>query len=285
VRAVVTHADIERGLDALGLRGESVAAHASLKSFGWVEGGAGAVIGAFTAVFRNLLMPSGNWGEGSALVAPPADERIEHNGLDQGYLESLPIRPRPFDPARTPILSAMGAIPRALHTTPGTLRSGHPVASWLAHGADSALLIEDHDWNEPQLILRRLAYLRGWVLLCGVGLQACTALHLAEQYAGRRGFVRWVICADGSTARVGVGGCSDGFDQLWPRLRDLFRIEQVGNAELRAAPLVALIERAAEVFVNEPELSICRPTCVRCRDASANLTCLASGSNPNGIHG
>ncbi len=269
MNAVVTHADIERGLDALGLRGESVAAHASLKSFGWVEGGAGAVVGAFTTVFRNLLMPSGNWGEGSALVAPPPGEVIEHNGLDRGYLESLPIWPQPFEPGRTPIISAMGAIPRALKTTPGTLRSGHPVASWLAHGADSALLAQDHDWNDPQLILRRLADLSGWVLLCGVGLRACTALHLAEEYAGRRRFVRWVICADGSTARVGVGGCSDGFDQLWPRLQDLFRAERVGKAMLAAAPLVPLIERAAELFQNEPELSVCSATCVRCRDAVA----------------
>ncbi|HVJ19758.1 MAG TPA: AAC(3) family N-acetyltransferase, partial [Polyangiaceae bacterium] len=217
--------------------------------------------------FRTLLMPAFNWGEGSALVGPPPGETLEHNAVDEGFLASLPRSPRPFDRARTPVHPAMGAVPRALHAMPGTVRSEHPVASWLAHGVESALLLDDQPWDDPHLPLRRLGELSGWLLLCGVGLKACTALHVAEEHAGRHGFVRWVVRADGSTARVRVGGCSDGFDQLWPRLRELFRVEQVGGATLAAAPLVAVVDRATEVFRSEPELSRCSPTCLRCRDA------------------
>jgi hypothetical protein len=82
--------------------------------------------------------------------------------------------------------------------------------------------------------------------------------------------VRWVVRADGSVARATVGGCSDGFDQLWPRLQDLFRVQQVGGARLAAAPLALLVERSSELFQSEPELGVCGPGCVRCRDARVN---------------
>jgi aminoglycoside N3'-acetyltransferase len=241
-----------------------VVAHASLKSFGHVEGGATAVVQAFTTTFRNLVMPAFNWGEGSALVAPLAGEALEHNGVDDDFLSSLPEHPRPFDPSETPVHWAMGAVPQELHRLPGTRRSAHPLASWLAHGGDARRLVEGQPWHDPHAPLRRLD--GGYVLLAGVGLTSCTALHLAEERAGRRSFVRWVVAADGSVRRAHVGGCSDGFGALWPRLVDLFRTERCANAELAAAPLEALIARAAQVFGAEPELGACQQFCVRCRD-------------------
>lgn len=265
----VTGADIERALNHLGLGGQSVVAHASLKSFGWVEGGATAVVAALTSVSRDVLMPAFNWGEGSALVAPPKGLALDGNGIDEGFMRSLPPTPQPFDPERTPIHPAMGAVPRALWALAGTRRSTHPLASWLAHGPLAAALTEDQPWADPYLPLRRLAERSAFVLLCGVGLRACTALHLAEERAGRRSFVRWVLRSDGSTAEVRVGGCSDGFDRLWPALRDVFRRERAGNAELFAAPLARLLERASDVFSKQPELSRCSASCVRCRDALA----------------
>ena len=53
---MVTQADIEQALKALGLRsGDDVLFHSSLKSFGVVDGGADAVIDAFL----NVVTPSG----------------------------------------------------------------------------------------------------------------------------------------------------------------------------------------------------------------------------------
>jgi aminoglycoside 3-N-acetyltransferase len=213
-------------------------------------------------------MPAFNWGQGSALVAPPSDEELSlHNAIDAGFLASLPQSPTVFDPDRTLPVGAMGAVPRALFGWPGRQRSGHPLASWLAVGEQAQALTADQPYDDPFAPLRRLADARGEVLLIGVGLRACTALHLAEQRAGRRTFTRWVVLGDGRTAPVRVGGCSDGFDALWPALRDLFRIARVGQADLAAAPLVALVERAAAVFSDQPELGMCDARCIRCRDA------------------
>lgn len=232
-----------------------------------MEGGAEAVVKSFTNCFRNLVMPAFNWGEGSALVAPPPGEALEHNGVDEGFLASLPIEPRPFDAARTPVHPAMGAVPRALHALPGTRRSQHPLASWLAFGPDANELVAGQPWDDPYFPLRRLAERDGWLLLAGVGLTSCTALHLAEEQAGRRSFVRWALRSDGSVGRVRVGGCSDGFGALGTALAGVFRIERCGYAELRAASVRSLLDAATGLFRTQPRLSICRADCIRCRDA------------------
>ena len=54
----------------------------------------------------------------------------------------------------------------------------------------------------------------GYVILMGVGLESMTALHLAEEMAGRRLFQRWANGPDGEAMRVSVGGCSRGFGAL-----------------------------------------------------------------------
>jgi aminoglycoside 3-N-acetyltransferase len=188
--------------------------------------------------------------------------------MGEGFLESLPKRAVPFDPARTEIVRAMGAVPRALRELSGALRSGHPLVSFLAIGHAATELTSEHAWDAPHQPLERLAALGGYVLLSGVGLRSCTALHIAEMRAGRQPFIRWVLTANGSVRRVRVGGCSDGFDKLWPELRSHFRLETVGDAELASAPLSVLIEAGAELFRRAPERAVCRASCARCRDAA-----------------
>ncbi len=263
----ISAAEIQAGLERLGLRSRRVVAHSSLTSFGHVEGGAAAVASAFAATFRTLLVPAFNWGEGSAMVAPPPEESIERNGIDPGFFESLPERAVAFDPARSGMVAAMGAVPRAVFELAGAVRSAHPLASWVAVGENARELTEQHDFAAPLAPLERLTDLDGHVLLAGVDLHSCTALHLAEQRVGRKPFVRWVQDALGHTARVRVSGCSDGFDKLWPELASLFVSERVGGARLAAAALGDLVARAAALLQREPELTTCKPECARCRDA------------------
>jgi aminoglycoside 3-N-acetyltransferase len=56
--AIVTSVDLERGFERLGLRDVQIAVvHSSLSAFGWVDGGAPAVIDAPRDAVPTIVMP------------------------------------------------------------------------------------------------------------------------------------------------------------------------------------------------------------------------------------
>jgi len=260
----VTATDIRDALARLGVAGHPVVVHASLRSFGYVDGGAATVAASLAGPCPVVMAPAfcfdSNW-------EPPADDRPPVNGCDYAYYDHW-SRPRvPWVRETASIDPKMGAVPRALAALPGTERSDHPWHSWLAHGDGAHALVTPHPWDTTNLPLERLAARGGFVLFAGVGLASCTAVHVAEERAGRRPFIRWNVDRDDRVRRIRVAGCSKGFDRLQPYCDDLFTRTGLGAAELAAAPLPALIDRLARVMREQPRLTVCSDTCLRCRDA------------------
>ncbi len=108
----LTREQIAEGLHRIGLRaGMDVMVHSSLKSFGRVEGGAPAVIGALTDVLT----------ESGTLLLPTFNH----------FAPWQPGGPALYDPALTP--TSNGAIPETFRRMPGVWRSlnpSHPYAAW-----------------------------------------------------------------------------------------------------------------------------------------------------------
>ncbi len=77
-------------------------------------------------------------------------------------------------------------------------------------------------------------------------------------------FIRWALDGNGHVRRARCGGCSDGFDRLFPQLEDIFRKAQVGGCKMLAAPARELIERAAEIIRSDPGITMCERKCGRC---------------------
>jgi aminoglycoside 3-N-acetyltransferase len=164
----VTRADIVADLRRLGIGpGDLVFFHSSLKSIGWVEGGAESVIDAFL----EAVGPDGT-------IAVPT---MIHTS---GY-------PRPlFDPATSP--SEVGLITETLRRRAGAFRSLHPAESVGALGRDARWLTEGHrqaggrwsPWDESAYgvgspwdkLYRRNAK----VLLLGVGYDVLSMGHFLE---------------------------------------------------------------------------------------------------------
>ncbi|MBN1286467.1 MAG: AAC(3) family N-acetyltransferase [Anaerolineae bacterium] len=186
--ASITQSDIARGLAALGLaKGHKVLVHSSLSSFGHVEGGADAVIGA-------LLEAVGP--HGTVLVPTlTGDETLS------------PARPPVFDPAQTPCWT--GRIPETFRQRPGAVRSRHPTHSVAAIGAGALALTQDHlqsvtpcDARSPYGKLAQLP--DGYILLLGVDHEASTMFHHIEEAVGvgyhmQPGFARATLYIDGET--------------------------------------------------------------------------------------
>jgi aminoglycoside 3-N-acetyltransferase len=257
---------IVSGLSHLGLRGRPLAVHSSLRSFGCVEGGAETVVSALQSVCRAVLMPGFQCAANTVL--PPPEQRPQQNGCDYAIHFNLSQSPEPFDVDKAPIHPKMGRISHTFARGTGVYHSDHPWHSWLAWGENAPHYVRDHLWDTTNLPLERLAAAGGWVALLGVTLVSCTAIHIAEERAGRRPFIRWALDRQGRVRVVRVCGCAKGFDRLYPYCQTLFRETQIGPARIMAAPIAELIELLTPVFREYPSIARCSDTCLRCRDAA-----------------
>ncbi len=158
--------------------GMTVMVHSSLRSLGWVAGGAQAVVDALLAAIGptgTLMMPthSSSLSDPALWVAPPVPE---------SWWEPIRTETPAYDPRLTPT-RAMGAIVECFRDLPGVIRSAHPMVSAAAFGPHAQTLVSEHALDHglgegsPQA---RLYDLDGHVLLLGVGHATNTSLHLSE---------------------------------------------------------------------------------------------------------
>jgi len=158
--------------------GDVLLVHSSLRSLGWVCGGAEAVVAALLEALGDsgtLVVPT-HTGDNS----DPAEWR--HPRAPEGWHAVIRASMPAYDP-RTSRTRAMGRVPETVRTWPGALRSAHPQTSFAAIGPDAGTVLAGHALdcrlgeNSP---LARLEKVGAKVLLLGVSWESCTAFHLAE---------------------------------------------------------------------------------------------------------
>src|SRR5688500_17845796 len=144
----VTRTDITAAIRRVGLSGQAVCAHSSLRSFGHVEGGARTVIDAFLAEGCTHMVPTHSY---DFSVRPPLDphQRPERNGTRYFFPPEDTAEPAGTD-TPSPIFQTtstaisredMGAIPAEVVAMPGRVRGNHPMGSFSAVGPQAAALI------------------------------------------------------------------------------------------------------------------------------------------------
>jgi aminoglycoside 3-N-acetyltransferase len=178
----VTVPSLVRDLGELGVeRGMALLVHSSLRSLGWVCGGAPAVVLALeesVGVDGTIVMPAQ-----STALSDPAGWR--NPPVPRSWWPAIRATMPPFDPDLTPT-EWMGAVPECFRKQRGTLRSDHPQCSFVARGAAAEQIVRRHALEyrlgegSP---LARMYDLDARILLLGVGYEVCTALHLAEHRA------------------------------------------------------------------------------------------------------
>ena len=169
-------------LNALGIiPGDHLIVHSSLKSMGWIAGGAQAVVEALIeTVTRSgtIVMPaqSGDNSDPSYWMLPPVPQAW-HEPIRQ----SIPA----FDKHLTP-LREMGKIADCLHRHPETIRSPHPAHSFIAWGKNAMDWMSEHPIGDSFGMDSPLGTMLGTdvkVVMIGVSYESCTALHLSEYLA------------------------------------------------------------------------------------------------------
>ncbi|MFF5612003.1 aminoglycoside N(3)-acetyltransferase [Streptomyces albidoflavus] len=244
-----TRASLAAALRDLGVRqGETLLAHTSLSSLGWVCGGAVALVQALLDAVGpdgTLTVPthSGDNSDPADWSAPPVPEP---------WWPAIRANMPPYDPRTTPS-RGVGVVPETLRTWPGALRSAHPQTSFAALGPGARALVEGHALDcrlGEQSPLARLEEAGARVLLLGTGYASCTAFHLAEyRIAGprvRNSFAvrtpsgpRWTTVTDTSVSDEGFAELGDDFEGSRPVVRGT-----VGGATARLFPLAAAVAHA-----------------------------------------
>lgn len=260
-------AELTAGLAAVGAVGRPVCVHASLRSFRRLDGGPEAIIGAVLAGGGTLLVPT--WSGGWYATPPPPGRSLPNNAEDDGSVPTRPARRR-WDPSSPHVhADTMGALAAAVVARPDRRRGDHPLNSFTAVGPLAATLVAGQAPLDVYAPLRALADHDGLVLCMGTGLTSVTAIHLAEQRAGRRMFRRWALTRAG-VVECEVGSCSRGFQRLAPLLDPLARRVTVDGSQWTAYPVGPLVERAAAALRADPLAARCpHADCRRCAAMAA----------------
>ena len=239
--------DLLQGFAALGLRkGDALLFHSSLKSFGYVEGGADTVIdGAIDSV-----------GESGTVVVPTFVQKV--NGESATYrtrLEAWNIHSSPSD---------VGYITEVFRQRPEAVRSDHCCDSLAAIGADAEAAMGGHrhagprysPWDEKAfghgspwdwLVERNALY-----LLMGVGFSVCSIFHYNQALWVERHY------ANTSNPHMWPGF---NFSVMGERVKSAGLVSQVcvGPSVWQAFRVVRTLEHVSRVLNDEPSLITLSP--------------------------
>ena len=259
-RAPVTAADLDQGLRALGLSGqEHVIVHASLRSFGHLEGGARAVVDTL--------------GGRTATVVAPA--------FTYATLLSRPTSPVHASFHRDSRVSRdIGQVPQELVARAEAWRSFHPALSFVALGAEAERVTASQSLESPYQPIGALYDLDGYALLMGVDFGSNTTIHYGEHLAGMPLLTRWVPLG-GRVLPTAFPNCSADFAALEPFVQG--RQVQVGSAQLRLYRVRDLVDAAVNLLHTQPEALLCRVRSCRCQLVRERVR--AEGLRPRPHHG
>lgn len=262
----VNRSDLQKGFKALKVKAP-VIVHASLSSFGQVEGGAETVVEALLAVFSSVMMPAFTYKTMvTPLVGPPDNGLTYGSGADANRMAEFFTLDMPADPL-------MGIIAETLRRHPRAQRSTHPILSF--SGVNVGFALQTQTLREPFAPIGALVAHGGWVLLLGVDHTVNTSIHYAERLAGRKTFIRWALTPQGVVECPNFPGCSAGFQAIAPHVEKVTRRVRIGSALVQAVPLKVLVERIKACLREDPLALLCpQEGCERCAQTRATVAML-----------
>ncbi|WP_221090654.1 AAC(3) family N-acetyltransferase [Deinococcus aquaedulcis] len=247
-RPAVTPAELDEGLAALGLDGsQHVIVHASLKSFGTLDGGAKAVVDALAARTATVVAPAFTY---STLLTRPTS--VTHARFHRTSRVSRDI----------------GRVPQELVDRPEAQRSFHPTLSFIALGQEAGRITQAQTLQSPYQPIGALYDLDGYALLMGVDFGSNTSVHYGEHLAGMPLLTRYVPLG-GQVVPTAFPNCSADFDNLAPQVHLGLRSVQVGSATLRLYRVRRLVDTTVRLLQQDPEALLCTYRSCRCQEVRA----------------
>ena len=243
-RPAVTPVQLEAVLAELGLDGtQHVIVHASLKSFGNLEGGARALV---DALERH-----------AATVVAPA---FTYNTL----LNSPHERVRASFHRDSRVSRDIGRVSQELVERAAAERSFHPTLSFVAMGGEAGRIVAAQSLAAPYQPIGALYDLDGYALLIGVDFGSNTTIHYGEYLAGVPSLTRYVDVG-GRVLPTAFPNCSADFNNLLPDMHFKTRRAEVGQSTLRLYRVRDLVDATLRLLEREPEGLLCTFKGCRCQ--------------------
>lgn len=249
--------DFISAFQTLHLQDKLIIAHSSLKPFGYIQGGAEAVLDAMLVSFAGVIMPTHTY---KAQIIP--DVGPPNNGITYG---SGRDRNRMAEPFHLDLRAdtMMGILPETLRNHPSAMRTAHPILSFAGINADYTLFTQT--LYEPLAPIGALAEQDGWVVLINVDHTVNTSIHYGEKLAGRKQFIRWALMEDRVQECPGYPGDSTGFQAIQEHIAFDTRRVELGESFIQAVPLKRLLEVVQDLIKKDPLALLCERTdCERC---------------------
>jgi len=249
--------DFKSAFNDLNLQEELIIAHASLKPFGYIQGGAEAVLEAMLASFYSIIMPAFTY---KTKIIP--DVGPPNNGILYGSGKDTNKMAVPFH-AGMRADSMMGILPETLRNHKSATRTSHPILSFA--GINAGPILFTQTMYEPLDPIGALGQQDGWAVLINVDHTSNTSIHYAEKLAGRRQFIRWALMDNRVVECPNYPGDSMGFQIIEEYLKFDTRRVEVGDGFIQAVPLRRLFNVVYEILKRDPLALLCeRRDCERC---------------------
>ncbi|WP_010419141.1 AAC(3) family N-acetyltransferase [Anaerophaga thermohalophila] len=228
----------------------------SLKSIGWIDGGASTLVDAFLDVV----------GPGGTIVG---DGIVDTYPLPLSETNAKKIS-NEKSPANT------GAVVNAMIQHPGMVRSQHPVRKFVAIGKLAHNIIDNHTYKSyADAVLEDLAARGALNISVGKNVNWGTTIHVAQKNAGlikkpeKKGIN--FIDENGNIQLCKVnwqGGCTRGYKKFHPFYQNAGIVTEgkIGNAICHVTPMDQTLKIDTEIMKENPDFFFCDdPTCKDCR--------------------
>lgn len=263
----ITTECIADGLTRLGLSSDSsVIVHASMRSFGFVDGGAATIVDALTAVCGTVVMMAGS-GDLTKVPAPPGLVRPDNAYFNAPSWADFDHAVATATSYRDdlPVSHWLGQVAEQLRTHRGAVRGPHPLYSFVAVGKHAEQVIAAEHLDNQLGPIKALAEIGGDVLLLGVDHTSNTTIHLAEQQVGRGRFYRYARDRSGLWVELpNVSGESHRFDEIEPHLRAATVETTIGTCRARRVAIADVIATTQSLIAADPTALLCNNEDCRC---------------------
>lgn len=243
-RPAVSPHEFEDALLALGLNGtQHVIVHASLKSFGSLEGGAKTVVGGLLRHTATLVAPAFTY---DTLLNSPAERSRSTFHRDSRVSRDI------------------GRVPQEMVERADAQRSFHPALSFIAIGEQAQAIAAAQSLDNPYQPIGALYDLDGYALLIGVDFGSNTTIHYGEYLAGVPALTRYVPLG-GRVVPTAFPNCSADFDNLLIHMHGRARSVSAGSSLLRLYRVRDLVDRTVRFLERDPEGLLCTYKFCRCQ--------------------
>jgi aminoglycoside 3-N-acetyltransferase len=255
---MITYRDFDRALKAIDIQAHSrVLLHARIEPFGEVAGGEQSLIGALAKRCEMFISPAFT---PQTMITPsmgPIDNALEYGQHDDANLQA-----EIFSPDLT-VDPSLGRVNERMRKHAQALRSSHPILSFVGFNSEEALAAQSLE--SPLGPVEWLANFDGDVVMIGSDQRANVAIHLGEQLAGRKTFVRWALTSSGVVECRKMPGCSEGFELVRGRLGAIVRSTTLNAVLIEAIPLRDLVNLVVGWIREDPRALLCdRTGCPHC---------------------